>query len=213
MVLIFLNRFLILGQIEITFSLQEVDFFTEPRTGDRVCIVVEEKHLDGEVLGFGRILVAEYAGERVGSRAIRYVDEAGNLDWYDDSGRSVRRAFLKSPLNYRRISSHFTARRRHPILKRVMPHWGVDYVAPRGMVFAAMVPAAVGRRAGKTETVAYLLSPSADWPRALGARQRRILDELHEARKQGVEPLPLEQLHDWLFSCPEHYQPPPPDRQ
>jgi murein DD-endopeptidase MepM/ murein hydrolase activator NlpD len=129
----------------------EVDFFTEPRAGDRVCIVVEEKRLDGEVLGFGRILAAEYAGERASSRAIRYVDEAGNLDWYDDSGRSVRRAFLKSPLSYRRISSYFSARRRHPILKRVMPHWGVDYVAPQGTPVSALGAGVVtfaGRRGG-----------------------------------------------------------------
>ncbi len=129
----------------------EVDFVTEPRAGDRVCIVVEEKRLEGEVLGFGRILAAEYAGERASSRAIRYVDEAGNLDWYDDNGRSVRRAFLKSPLSYRRISSHFTARRRHPILKRVMPHWGVDYVAPRGTPVSALGAGVVtfaGRRGG-----------------------------------------------------------------
>ena len=129
----------------------EVDFFTEPRSGDRVCIVVEEKRLDGEVLGFGRILAAEYEGEQVASRAIRYVDAKGNLDWYDDDGRSVRRAFLKSPLSYRKISSHFTARRRHPILKRVMPHWGVDYVAPRGTPVSALGAGVVtfaGRRGG-----------------------------------------------------------------
>jgi murein DD-endopeptidase MepM/ murein hydrolase activator NlpD len=129
----------------------EVDFFTEPRNGDRVSIVVEEKHLDGELLGFGRILAAEYRGDRTGIRAVRYVDEAGNLDWYDDDGRSVRRAFLKSPLSFRRISSYFTARRRHPILKRVMPHWGVDYVAPQGTPVSALgagVVTSAGRRGG-----------------------------------------------------------------
>ncbi|KPK83893.1 MAG: hypothetical protein AMJ81_07060, partial [Phycisphaerae bacterium SM23_33] len=68
------------------------------------------------------------------------------------------------------------------------------YVAPPGMTLAAMVPLAVGRHAPRTETLVHLLAGPADWPRSLGPRQRRILDELHEARKQGVEELPLEQL-------------------
>ena len=68
------------------------------------------------------------------------------------------------------------------------------YLAPLGMVLRAMLPSAVGRHAEKTETVAQLLAEPADWPGRLGARQRRVLDELFEARKQGIEPLRLEQL-------------------
>jgi len=68
------------------------------------------------------------------------------------------------------------------------------YLAPLGMVLAAMVPTAVGRKAGHTETVAYLLAGPEHWPGTLGSRQRRLLDRLHEARKQGVEPVTLEQL-------------------
>ena len=68
------------------------------------------------------------------------------------------------------------------------------YVAPLGMVLAAMVPSAVGKHAEAAETVAWLTSAPADWPRTLGARQRRALDELLEAKKQLIEPLPLEQL-------------------
>ena len=68
------------------------------------------------------------------------------------------------------------------------------YLAPLGTVLAAMVPAAVGRHAPRTERVAYLLAEPADWPGRLGPRQRRVLDELLEARKQGIEPLSIEQL-------------------
>ncbi len=68
------------------------------------------------------------------------------------------------------------------------------YLAPMGMVLAAMVPAAVGRHVRRSQTVAYLLEGPADWPRRLGPRQRRLLDSLHEARKQGIEPLDLEEL-------------------
>ncbi len=73
--------------------------------------------------------------------------------------------------------------------------WISDYyLTPLGMVLAAMVPSAVGKHADKTETVAYLTAERADWPSRLGGRQKRVLDELLEARKQGVEPLTLEGL-------------------
>jgi primosomal protein N' (replication factor Y) len=68
------------------------------------------------------------------------------------------------------------------------------YLAPLGMTLAAMIPSAVGRHADRTEAVAYLTSAPDDWPSSLGARQKRVLDELFEARKQGVEPLTVEDL-------------------
>jgi len=129
----------------------QVDFLTEPRDGDRFRILVQTEHLDGEDLGFGNILAAEYRGDRATARAVRYRDVAGELDWYDDEGHSVRRAFLKSPLNYRRISSGFTSARRHPILKTVRPHWGVDYAAPQGTPVSALGSGVVdfaGRKGG-----------------------------------------------------------------
>ncbi len=129
----------------------QVDFLTEPRPGDRFRILVYEEHLDGESLGFGKILAAEYEGARADARAVRWTDDEGTLDWYDDAGHSVRRAFLKSPLNFRRISSRFSAHRRHPILKTVRPHWGVDYAAPKGTPVSALGDGVIqfaGRRGG-----------------------------------------------------------------
>ncbi len=71
---------------------------------------------------------------------------------------------------------------------------GRYYLTPMGMTLAAMVPSAVGRHEDRSETVVYLVGSRRDWPSALGSRQRRVLDELYEARKQGVEPLTLEGL-------------------
>ncbi|HUU58773.1 MAG TPA: primosomal protein N' [Phycisphaerae bacterium] len=71
---------------------------------------------------------------------------------------------------------------------------GRYYLTPLGMVLPAMVPSAVGRHAARTESVVYLAKPRPDWPASLGGRQKRILDELAEALRQGVEPLPLEEL-------------------
>jgi murein DD-endopeptidase MepM/ murein hydrolase activator NlpD len=129
----------------------QVDFLTEPRAGDRFRILVYQERLDGETLGYGKILAAEYRGERASARAVRWTDPDGELDWYDDDGKSVRRAFLKSPLNFRRISSRYSASRRHPILKVVRPHWGVDYAAPRGTPVSALGDGIVtfaGRKGG-----------------------------------------------------------------
>ena len=68
------------------------------------------------------------------------------------------------------------------------------YVAPLGAVLAAMVPSAVGRHVEPTESVVFLASERADWPKNLGLRQRKVLDELYESKKQGIEPVPLELL-------------------
>jgi hypothetical protein len=81
----------------------QVDFLTDPRAGDRFRVLVEELRLRGTDLGFGRILVAEYEGAEAVARATRWAGRDDAVDWYDDEGKSVRRAFLKSPLNYQRI--------------------------------------------------------------------------------------------------------------
>jgi murein DD-endopeptidase MepM/ murein hydrolase activator NlpD len=110
----------------------DIDFFTDPRKGDRFTILVEELERSGEVVGYGEILYANYVGERVSRDAVFYADAEGHADHYDSDGQSLRREFLKSPLNYRRISSRFSHRRFHPILKTVRPHLGVDYSATWG---------------------------------------------------------------------------------
>lgn len=110
----------------------EIDFLTEPRRGDRFRVMFEEQYREGDFVRYGDILAAEYSsGDKV-HQAVLYRPPGGRKGYFDPSGKSVRKAFLKSPLSYRRISSRFSYSRFHPVFRRYQPHLGVDYAAPRG---------------------------------------------------------------------------------
>lgn len=106
----------------------DIDFALELRQGDNFNVVFEEHYLDGEFLGFGEIVAAEFTNQGETFTAIRYED--GN--YYTPEGRSMRKSFLRAPVNFSYISSSFNPRRFHPVQKRVKPHRGVDYAANRG---------------------------------------------------------------------------------
>lgn len=110
----------------------DIDFNFDIRKGDRFTILFEEKWRDGKYYGYGRILAAEFVnhGERL--RAVYYEGCDGKKGYYTPEGKSLQKQFLRSPLKFSRISSRFTYKRFHPILKAYRPHLGVDYVAPRG---------------------------------------------------------------------------------
>ncbi len=107
-----------------------IDFFGLQK-GDKFKLIYEEKFVDGKSIGFGKIHSAffEHYGKEI--YAIPYTQDSIN-SFYDLEGNSLRKAFLKAPLKYSRISSGFSNARRHPILKIVRPHHGVDYAAPMG---------------------------------------------------------------------------------
>ena len=108
-----------------------VDFATDLRQGDSFRLLIEEHLRKGQPAEYHRILAAELVNQNRKLQSIYYTHN--NIgSYYRPDGRSMQGMFLRSPLRYTRISSHFTKRRFHPILKRYSPHLGVDYAAPRG---------------------------------------------------------------------------------
>jgi murein DD-endopeptidase MepM/ murein hydrolase activator NlpD len=115
-----------------------IDFVLDPRVGDNFHVLYEELYLDGEKLGDGEILAAEFNNQGRRHTAFRYIDENGKVGYYSEDGVSMRKAFLMAPVDFTRISSNFNLRRLHPIYKTTRPHRGTDYAAPRGTpVFSA----------------------------------------------------------------------------
>ncbi len=110
----------------------DIDFALELREGDRFSVIFEEHYLDGEKLGNGPILAAEFVNRGTVYRAVRYTDSKGETAYYDPEGNAKRRAFIRTPVEFGRISSGFTRKRWHPVLKRWRSHKGVDYAAPTG---------------------------------------------------------------------------------
>lgn len=110
----------------------DIDFVLDIRRGDGFRVAVEELWLDGEKLGYGAILAAEFTNRGDVYRAVRYTDREGYTSYYTPDGMSMRKAFLRAPVQFSRISSNFNMRRRHPLHNTVRPHRGIDYAAPRG---------------------------------------------------------------------------------
>lgn len=110
----------------------DVDFALDIRSGDTFSLLFEEQYLDGEKLGDGRILAAEFTNRGENYRAVLFTDSDGNSQYYSEDGKSMRKAFLRSPVDFRRISSTFQRERFHPVLGKKRPHKGVDYAAATG---------------------------------------------------------------------------------
>jgi murein DD-endopeptidase MepM/ murein hydrolase activator NlpD len=110
----------------------DIDFFTDLRPNDHYQFLYEQHFQEGKLVGNGRILAAHFTNAGKNHRGYYYQVQGKKADYYDADGRSLRKQFLKSPLRYTRISSGFSKRRLHPILKIYRPHPGVDYAAPTG---------------------------------------------------------------------------------
>ncbi|MFC7296173.1 peptidoglycan DD-metalloendopeptidase family protein [Marinobacter aromaticivorans] len=109
----------------------DIDFVYDVRKGDRFEVVYEELYLDGEKFDTGRILSARFINRGEENLALLYTDSNGESDYYSPDGKSMRKAFLRTPISAR-VSSPFNLQRRHPVLDVVRPHEGTDYAAPPG---------------------------------------------------------------------------------
>jgi murein DD-endopeptidase MepM/ murein hydrolase activator NlpD len=110
----------------------DIDFVLDIRQGDEFTVLYEELWRDGSKLRDGKILAAEFVNTGHRYQAIRYVDPGGEADYFTPEGLSMRKAFLRAPVDFTRISSNFNPRRRHPVLNTIRAHRGVDYAAPPG---------------------------------------------------------------------------------
>lgn len=110
----------------------DVDFIRDIQVGDSFEALVEKRFREGSAAGYGRILAARFTNQGQAYNAYLFQDGDQAPAYYDEKGHSVRKAFLKAPLSFSRISSGFNMRRLHPITKKIRPHPAIDYAAPTG---------------------------------------------------------------------------------
>ena len=108
-----------------------IDFFALQK-GDRFRVLYQEKRCDGEVIAVDTVKYAVFSHEGKDFPMVMYNQNDGGNIWWNEKGESMRKAFLKAPLNYTRVSSGFSYSRKHPVTRKVQPHTGVDYAAPTG---------------------------------------------------------------------------------
>jgi len=129
----------------------DINFFVDPRAGDRFQVIFEKLYREGRFVDYGDICAATYENNGTLHHAYAFRGEDGRIEYYNNEGKTLRKQFLKAPLKYERISSGYTMHRKHPILGIVRPHLGIDYAAPRGTpVYAAAdgVVAFCGKKGG-----------------------------------------------------------------
>lgn len=110
----------------------DIDFALEIQKGDQFKLIWDEHWIQGRHAEDGPIIAAEFINRGQKFRALRYTGKDGRTDYYTPDSKHLRKQFLRTPLDFTRISSHFNLRRLHPVLKRIRPHRGVDYAAPTG---------------------------------------------------------------------------------
>ncbi|HWJ34795.1 MAG TPA: peptidoglycan DD-metalloendopeptidase family protein [Steroidobacteraceae bacterium] len=110
----------------------DIDFVLDIREGDRFTAVYEQIYRDGKYLRDGEVLAAEFVNGGKVYRAVRFTADDGSIGYYTPEGKPMRKAFLRAPVDFTRVSSGFNPARRHPILNLIRGHMGTDYAAPTG---------------------------------------------------------------------------------
>ncbi len=134
----------------------DIDFALDIRSGDSFTVLYEERYLDGEKLSDGEIIAAEFINQGRKVTALRHIDKHGHGNYYTPEGYSLRKAFIRSPVDFRRISSKFQRSRYHPVLGKKRPHRGVDYAAATGTPIKASGDGKVifkGKKGGYGKTI------------------------------------------------------------
>lgn len=165
----------------------DIDFHLDIRKGDRFSVVYETLYNNGDPVKTGRVLAAEFVNQGKAYRAVYFKDREGHEGYYTPQGKNLRKAFLRSPLEFSRITSGFSLARFHPILKSWRAHKGVDYGAPIGTHVRATsdgVVAFVGKQNGYGNLI--VLQHAGNFSTAYG-HLSRFANGLHKGErvKQG----------------------------
>lgn len=110
----------------------DIDFALSLRKNDQITVVYEKLYVEGKEFSTGNILSAEFINQGTPFTAVRFEDDQGNAGYFTPNGKSMRKAFLRTPVDFARISSHFNLKRKHPVLNKIRAHKGVDYAARTG---------------------------------------------------------------------------------
>lgn len=151
----------------------DIDFVHDIRDGDSFSLIYTQYYKDGELVRNGNILAAEFTNQGKRYRAVRYTDPSDRTGYFTPDGKNMRKAFLRMPVDFRRISSHFSKMRCHPILHVCRPHEGTDFAAATGTPIEAAgdgIVAFAGRKGGYGNAV--ILHHSHNYSTLYGHMQR-----------------------------------------